>query len=215
MLHRTRSDHTLAASHLLQPRSVRRHNSANIKACSSRLCVSRKIIRSQPGQIAAQKLTRINYAFANLQGSRIVNGYTADDKNLAALVALKQENPSLTVLVSVGGWLWSGNFSDMALTKQAAASLSTAWSSSSIATTSMDWTSTGNIPARSAPEITFAPKTSRTTRLLLKELAQTLRPAGKEAPSAPLHYDRDRRLITNFSHTPRWAKCKSMSIPSI
>ena len=71
----------------------------------------------QPGQIAAQKLTRINYAFANLQGGRIVNGFTDDDRNLAALVALKQENPSLTVLVSVGGWLWSGNFSDIALTK--------------------------------------------------------------------------------------------------
>lgn len=71
----------------------------------------------QPGEIAAEKLTRINYAFANLQGGRIVNGFTADDKNLAALVALKQQNPSLTVLVSVGGWLWSGNFSDMALTR--------------------------------------------------------------------------------------------------
>ena len=72
----------------------------------------------QPGQITAQKLTRINYAFANLQNGRIVNGFTNDDKNLAALVALKQENPSLTVLVSVGGWAWSGNFSDMALNKK-------------------------------------------------------------------------------------------------
>ncbi len=72
----------------------------------------------QPGQIAAQKLTRINYAFANLQGGRMVNGFIHDDQNLASLIALKQENPSLTVLVSVGGWLWSGNFSDMALTKK-------------------------------------------------------------------------------------------------
>jgi chitinase len=71
----------------------------------------------QPGEIAAEKLTRINYAFANLQGGRIVNGFTSDDQNLAALVSLKQENPSLTVLVSVGGWLWSGNFSDTALTE--------------------------------------------------------------------------------------------------
>ena len=38
--------------------------------------------------------------------------------NLAALNALKRDNPSLTVLVSVGGWLGSGNFSDMALTKE-------------------------------------------------------------------------------------------------
>jgi chitinase len=72
----------------------------------------------QPGEIAAQKLTRINYAFALIQGGEIVNGYANDDQNLAALVALKQTNPSLTVLISVGGWLGSGNFSDVALTKQ-------------------------------------------------------------------------------------------------
>jgi chitinase len=75
----------------------------------------------RPGEIAAQKLTRINYAFANIKGGRIVNGFANDDQNLAALVQLKQENPSLTVLVSVGGWLWSGAFSDMALTKQSRA----------------------------------------------------------------------------------------------
>lgn len=70
------------------------------------------------GDIAAQKLTRINYAFANIKVGRIVNGFAHDDENFAFLAALKQKNPSLTVLVSVGGWLWSGAFSDMALTKQ-------------------------------------------------------------------------------------------------
>jgi len=70
------------------------------------------------GEIAAQKLTRINYAFANIKGGRIVNGFVNDDQNLAALVALKQENPSLRILVSVGGWLWSGTFSDMARTRE-------------------------------------------------------------------------------------------------
>jgi chitinase len=69
------------------------------------------------GEIAAQKLTRINYAFANIKDGLIVNGFAHDDQNLAALVALKRQNPSLTVLVSVGGWLWSGAFSDMALTQ--------------------------------------------------------------------------------------------------
>jgi chitinase len=72
----------------------------------------------QPGEIAARKLTRINYAFANLQGGRIVEGFSSDAQNFAALNALKKENPELTVLVSVGGWLWSGNFSDAALTKE-------------------------------------------------------------------------------------------------
>ena len=73
------------------------------------------------GDIAAGKLTRVNYAFANIKDGRIVNGFACDDENLASLVALKQKNPSLTVLVSVGGWLWSGSFSDMARSKDSRA----------------------------------------------------------------------------------------------
>jgi chitinase len=72
----------------------------------------------QPTDIDPAKLTRINYAFANIQGGRIVIGTPVDEANFATLVGLKQQNPSLQVLVSVGGWLWSGNFSDMALTKE-------------------------------------------------------------------------------------------------
>jgi len=70
----------------------------------------------QEAEIAGEKLTRINYAFANIKDGLIINGFSHDDENLATLVALKKKNPSLTVLVSVGGWLWSGRFSDMALT---------------------------------------------------------------------------------------------------
>ena len=69
-----------------------------------------------PGQVDARKLTRINYAFANIQDGRMVEGFPSEAENLAVLNGLKHENPSLTVLVSVGGWLWSGKFSDMALT---------------------------------------------------------------------------------------------------
>lgn len=72
----------------------------------------------QPGQIAAQRVTRINYAFANIKDGLIVEGYPTDAANYSALNALKQQNPSLKVLASVGGWLWSGNFSDAVLTKQ-------------------------------------------------------------------------------------------------
>lgn len=67
-------------------------------------------------QVAAKKLTRINFAFANIRQGRIVEGYPSDAANLATLVELKKENPDLTVLVSVGGWLWSGRFSDASLT---------------------------------------------------------------------------------------------------
>jgi chitinase len=71
-----------------------------------------------PQEVSARKLTRINYAFANLQNSQIVTGFAHDAENFAVLNSLKRDNPSLTVVVSVGGWTWSGDFSDMALTKQ-------------------------------------------------------------------------------------------------
>ena len=72
----------------------------------------------QPGQIDPRKLTRINYAFANIENGRMVLGAVVDAQNLAVLTSLKRENPSLTVLVSVGGWLGSGRFSDMSLTAE-------------------------------------------------------------------------------------------------
>lgn len=70
------------------------------------------------GQIDGHNLNRINYAFAATNDGRLVTAFQADAQNLEILVALKKENPSLTVLISVGGWLGSGNFSDMALTPQ-------------------------------------------------------------------------------------------------
>jgi chitinase len=63
-------------------------------------------------------MTRINYAFANIAEGRIVPGAPADEENFKQLIALKRGNPALTVLVSVGGWTWSGNFSDAVLTAQ-------------------------------------------------------------------------------------------------
>lgn len=69
-----------------------------------------------PGAIDAKYLTRINYAFANIQGGRMVLGAPADAQNYTFLTGLRNTNPGLTVLVSVGGWLWSTNFSDMVLT---------------------------------------------------------------------------------------------------
>jgi chitinase len=91
------------------------------KALSQPVIVAYVFPRSsllQPGDIAARKLTRINFAFALIQNGKIVTEDPSDAANLATLVALKRDNPSLTVLISVGGWLGSGNFSDMALTRE-------------------------------------------------------------------------------------------------
>jgi chitinase len=46
----------------------------------------------------------------------MVTGYARDAENFATLTALRKQNPSLKILVSVGGWLWSNNFSDVAQT---------------------------------------------------------------------------------------------------
>jgi chitinase len=74
------------------------------------------------GAIDAAKLTHINYAFANIIGGEVKFGSEGIDDtemnvdDIRALVSLKDVNPDLKVLVSVGGWGWSGNFSDAALT---------------------------------------------------------------------------------------------------
>ena len=73
-------------------------------------------IALEAGEIDARRLNRINYAFANIRDGRMVTGFAQDAKNFASLRELKRQNPSLQVLVSVGGWLWSTNFSDVSLT---------------------------------------------------------------------------------------------------
>ena len=69
-------------------------------------------------EIDAYSMTRINYAFATIQNGRMLISAANDGPNISQLTALRQLNPSLTVLISVGGWLGSGGFSDMALTEK-------------------------------------------------------------------------------------------------
>jgi chitinase len=71
-----------------------------------------------PSEIAADKLTHINYAFANIKDGRIVAGSPRDAENLKVLADLRRRHPHLQILVSVGGWTWSNNFSDAALTAE-------------------------------------------------------------------------------------------------
>lgn len=71
-----------------------------------------------PDSIAAEKLTHINYAFSNIEEGRLVEGFAYDEQNYEQLQTLKARNPDLKILTSVGGWTWSGGFSDMALTEE-------------------------------------------------------------------------------------------------
>lgn len=72
-----------------------------------------------PDKIDASKLTHIHYAFAKInQYNKIAMGYPdVDLENFSKLRALKKKKPSLKTLISVGGWTWSGRFSDIAATQ--------------------------------------------------------------------------------------------------
>lgn len=61
-------------------------------------------------------MTHINYAFGNV--NETFNGVNIQNPDRLKMIAgLKQQNPSLKVLLSIGGWT-SGRFSEMAATKE-------------------------------------------------------------------------------------------------
>ena len=67
--------------------------------------------------IQAEKLTHINYAFVDVQDNRAwLTNEVTDTVNFRKLNLLKQKNPDLKILISIGGWSWSENFSDAVLT---------------------------------------------------------------------------------------------------
>jgi len=86
----------------------------------------------EPSKVPVELLTHINYAFANIVDGEIALGDKwidiekplGDDANspikgnynqfLNPTGPLKKRNPNLQVLISVGGWTWSKDFSDVA-----------------------------------------------------------------------------------------------------
>ncbi|MBK8980004.1 MAG: glycoside hydrolase family 18 protein [Planctomycetes bacterium] len=87
--------------------------------------------------IPADRITHVNYAFANVVGGRIALGdpYADIDRfypgdswapgalrgSFRRLQVLKAAHPHVRTLISVGGWTWSGTFSDAVLTAQSRA----------------------------------------------------------------------------------------------
>jgi chitinase len=68
-------------------------------------------------KIDANKLTHINYAFVDVKDSMAwLTNLATDTINFRKLNALKKDNPDLKIMISIGGWGWSENFSDAVLT---------------------------------------------------------------------------------------------------
>src|SRR5690606_37722021 len=70
--------------------------------------------RFELASIDARRLTHINYAFADVQDAELVLRRADDATHLRALTPLRSINPNLKILLSVGGWSWSGGFSGAA-----------------------------------------------------------------------------------------------------
>src|SRR6266487_1060841 len=63
------------------------------------------------------RLSHINYAFVDIRDNRAwLHNEATDTTNLRRLSELKKINPDLKILISIGGWTWSKNFSDAVLT---------------------------------------------------------------------------------------------------
>jgi chitinase len=63
------------------------------------------------------RLSHINYAFIDIRDNRAwLHNEATDTVNLRKLSEVKKINPALKILISIGGWSWSKNFSDAVLT---------------------------------------------------------------------------------------------------
>src|ERR1700753_4033853 len=72
--------------------------------------------------VSAKKLSIVNYAFVDVKINRPwLHRAATDAVNFKTLNALKKQNPALKVVISIGGWTWSGRFSDAVLTDTARA----------------------------------------------------------------------------------------------
>ncbi|MBC8985151.1 glycoside hydrolase family 18 protein [Pedobacter sp. N36a] len=79
-----------------------------------------------PDKISPEKLTHINYAFVDVQGNRaFLTNEKTDTVNFRKLLLLKKKNPALKILISIGGWAWSKNFSDAMLMDTSRAAFAT------------------------------------------------------------------------------------------
>src|SRR5260370_7571506 len=62
-----------------------------------------------PAEVAADKLTHVNYAFANIKDGKVGEGFSHDAENFKGLGGLRKRPPQCRILVSLGRCTCSGS----------------------------------------------------------------------------------------------------------
>lgn len=126
-------------------------------------------------QIDANKVTHINYAFVNVHDSiAVLTNFTTDTLNFRKLNELKRLNPRLKIIISLGGWAWSENFSDAVYTassrKKFAASCAAILDRYYLDGVDIDW----EYPGMRGEDNVFRPEDRENFTLMFKELRREL-----------------------------------------
>ncbi|KRG72106.1 glycoside hydrolase family 18 protein [Pseudoxanthomonas dokdonensis] len=155
--------------------------SADDTAASGRYQVIGYVVDdAQLPDIDARKLDVINFAFAKVDAGHAVflPGDTAS-ASLATLVALKQANPQLRIVLSVGGW-GAGNFSEAAATAEArqrfADSAADLIAAHALDGLDIDW----EYPTLPGPGISHSPADRDNFSRLLQQIRQRLDALGRQ-----------------------------------
>jgi chitinase len=119
-------------------------------------------------------ITHINYAFGHVNDS--CNGIRVDNpERLREIVALKDQKPSLKVLLSIGGW-GSGRFSEMTANEHNRESFAKECrrvvNEFCLDGIDIDW----EYPTNPGPGISFAPEDTRNFTLLMRDIRTHLAP---------------------------------------
>ena len=131
--------------------------------------------------IDANKLTHINYAFVNVQDSMAwLTNIETDTVNFRILNKLKKVNPDLKILISIGGWSWSGNFSDAVLTpssrKKFAKTSAEIVANNDLDGVDIDW----EYPGQRGNDNIFRPEDKQNYTLMFKEIRAALDELSKK-----------------------------------
>ena len=128
-----------------------------------------------PELVDPNLVTHINYAFVNVKDSMAwLTNLATDSINFRMLNGLKKQNPSLKILISIGGWSWSDQFSDAVLTSssrslfaQSAVDLIDQYDLDGI---DVDW----EYPGQKGEDNVFRPEDKEHYTLMFKEMRHRL-----------------------------------------